>query len=196
MGLPANGNATAKFGYLNTLEKGKFVVKTDCSSVKTSNNEICLTDFLEDYGLHAGVDIHFQNSDLNLYAVYDGVVVGTIEMKKWDDNGGSKIIVEHIFNGEKIYSVYFHVGEILVAEGTPVAKGSLIGLGSNEAMHLHYEMRKAAGVNMDEFGNYSSFPVGAGSYWANSLFELDTRWVDISSRFGGYSKWIIEAGWR
>ncbi len=157
---------------------------------------MCLTGFLEDYGLHAGVDIKFQNGDFNLYAVYDGVVVGAIPIEDWYDNGGSKIIVEHIFNGEKIYSVYFHVGEILETEGTSVDKGSLIGIGSKDAHHLHFEMRKAAGVNMDESGNYSSFPTGPGSYWANSLFELDTRWVDISSRFGGYSLWIIEAGWR
>jgi hypothetical protein len=57
-------------------------------------------------------------------------------------------------------------------------------------------MRWAAGVNVDEAGNYSSFPGSKESYWANSLLELDTRWVDISSRFGGYSHWIVDAGWR
>lgn len=64
------------------------------------------------------------------------------------------------------------------------------------ANYLHFEMRWAAGVNIDMAGDYSSFPASGESYWLNSLFELDSGWVDISSRFGGYSPWLIDAGWR
>jgi RHS repeat-associated protein len=202
MGNPAKGKVVTKFGALNTLQT-KYrddQILTECGSVKKSKGQICLGDFIEniDYGLHAGVDIQFEEKERNLYAVYDGTVVGVIGIYKDNpyENGGNKIIIEHIFNGEKVYSVYFHIGNTLVQKGDLVNNGDLIGYGHEDADHLHFEMRWAAGVNVDEAGNYSSFPGSKESYWANSLLELDTRWVDISSRFGGYSHWIVDAGWR
>jgi RHS repeat-associated protein len=162
MGNPAKGKVVTKFGALNTLQT-KYrddQILTECGSVKKSKGQICLGDFIEniDYGLHAGVDIQFEEKERNLYAVYDGTVVGVIGIYKDNpyENGGNKIIIEHIFNGEKVYSVYFHIGNTLVQKGDLVNNGDLIGYGHEDADHLHFEMRWAAGVNVDEAGNYSS----------------------------------------
>jgi murein DD-endopeptidase MepM/ murein hydrolase activator NlpD len=186
MGRPARGTIVTKYGAANTLENEAYArIDTDG---KVQKGEITKSYFLDEYGVHAGVDID-STQGLDLYAVADGLVGIIIEA----NNGGNKIVIEHPYGKNKIYAVYLHVGAISVDTGDHVSLGTPIGSMEND--HLHFELRMPAGINLDASGNYQSFPETTQSWWANSAHELKSRWVDISSKFGGYDKFLPE-DWR
>ncbi len=74
-----------------------------------------------------------------VHAVADGVVVFTLETA-----ADGVIIVEHFLpDGPPVYSVYWHVEDMQVQPGQPVARGQVLAVvldqGANS--HLHWEMR-------------------------------------------------------
>jgi murein DD-endopeptidase MepM/ murein hydrolase activator NlpD len=64
--------------------------------------------------------------------------------------------------------------------------------GSNGVVHLHFEVRTTQGINTMS-GAYIGFPLSVDSFWANDSVEFHMKWVDISSRFGGYDPFFPEA---
>jgi hypothetical protein len=99
---------------------------------------------------HAGVDLFALNdagqvawgqaTHVPVHAVADGVVVFTMDA----GSEGRVVGVEHrLADGSAVTSVYWHVGQVQVQEGQPVARGQVIAvvhdMGFNS--HLHWEMR-------------------------------------------------------
>lgn len=105
-------------------------------------------------GFHYGLDISRGNNP-SIIAAYDGIVtkvvnnsVNTYKSKK--ANYGTYVIIEHNYNGEKIYSIYGHMKYNSIPEniyvGAKVKTGTKIGTmgntGYSSGTHLHFEMRK------------------------------------------------------
>ena len=102
---------------------------------------------------HAGVDLFAfdgagrvvwgEAAGASIHAVAEGVVVATLSA---GGEGNVLIIGHRLADDERVYSVYWHVGELGVAPGQPVARGEVVGavhdLGLNS--HLHWEMRRFA----------------------------------------------------
>jgi RHS repeat-associated protein len=199
MGLPMKDpTVSTLLGFHNTCDNGEYKeFNKRIQNAKTDGEKNgIINEYLKKWGIHPGVDL--VASDVNLYAVWDGVVVGIITD---DDNGGYKIIIEHKVGGEKYYSVYFHCKEDSatiagLSVGTYVTQGQLIGemgdTGSNGVVHLHFEVRTTQGINTMS-GAYIGFPLSVDSFWANDSVEFHMKWVDISSRFGGYDPFFPEA---
>ncbi|GGG50935.1 hypothetical protein GCM10011378_28900 [Hymenobacter glacieicola] len=90
------------------------------------------------YRWHYGVDLDLETGD-SVKAAFDGVV----RIVKWDGSGyGNYILVRH-YNG--IETLYGHLQKSLVAPGTFVKAGQLIGWGGStgrsSGSHLHFEVR-------------------------------------------------------
>ncbi len=87
--------------------------------------------------MHAGVDIPGPYAT-RIYATADAIVGRT----GWVGGYGNLIELEH---GKGIQTRYGHLSQILVAPGTRVHRGQLIGLmgstGRSTGNHLHYEVR-------------------------------------------------------
>lgn len=100
--------------------------------------------------MHYGIDIA-ADWQSEVLAIADGTVVYAGE------NGGYGycIEIEHVINGEKVYSFYAHLYKIDVAVGDAVTKGQTIalvggvpgtqGAGTSTGPHLHLEIRKQSG---------------------------------------------------
>lgn len=109
---------------------------------------------------HTGND--YYNPDLKVVASNCGVVVGRYTVAERNDRGlGNTLIIKHnITDGGTAYSLYGHLKSF--AAGTEmnkyVSRGQTIGImgktgsGSNDIVHLHYEMKRS-GV----LGNSSAF---------------------------------------
>lgn len=86
---------------------------------------------------HSGMDIA-NNVGTKVYATADGIVVscGTV-------NGYGKMV--KVSNGQRFSTVFGHLQKILVAHGTRVVRGDVIGTmgntGRSTGPHLHYEIR-------------------------------------------------------
>lgn len=87
--------------------------------------------------MHAGVDIPGPIGT-PIYATADGVV----GRSGWVGGYGNLVELEH---GKGLQTRYGHLSKLLVAPGTRVARGQLIGLmgstGRSTGSHLHYEVR-------------------------------------------------------
>lgn len=100
--------------------------------------------------MHYGIDIATDWKS-EVLAIADGTVTFAGE------NGGYGycIEIEHIINGEKVYSFYAHLFEIDVEVGDTVTQGQIIakvggmpgtdGAGTSTGPHLHLEIRKTSG---------------------------------------------------
>lgn len=172
------GKITTKFGALNTLVEQP----ADWENMSGDEKEV----WLKENGIHAAVDVGSPDSD-EIYAVYAGTVV---YVHTGDDNGGNVIILESHYNGETYYSVYFHLKDdpsdlidIYYQKGEVIGQMGSSGIGSK---HLHFEIRTVNGVNAE---------YGPKGYWAKSADELDLKFVDISSIFGGYDE-FFPATWK
>lgn len=86
---------------------------------------------------HSGIDIA-SNVGTKVYATADGTVVscGTV-------NGYGKMV--KVQNGKRFSTVFGHLQKIMVANGTRVVRGDVIGTmgntGRSTGPHLHYEIR-------------------------------------------------------
>ena len=87
--------------------------------------------------MHAGVDIPGAVGT-PIYATADGVV----GRSAWAGGYGNLVELEH---GQGLQTRYGHLSRILVAPGTRVTRGQVIGLmgstGRSTGSHLHYEVR-------------------------------------------------------
>ncbi|WP_302477357.1 M23 family metallopeptidase [Sphingomonas sp. ID1715] len=87
--------------------------------------------------MHAGVDIPGAVGTL-IYATADGIV----GRSGWVGGYGNLVELDH---GRGLQTRYGHLSKILVAPGTRVTRGQVIGLmgstGRSTGSHLHYEVR-------------------------------------------------------
>ncbi|MEA3308529.1 MAG: M23 family metallopeptidase [Chloroflexota bacterium] len=102
---------------------------------------------------HAGEDwfVHDANGKVQwgdaagepVQAVANGVV-------SWAQNLGTEgnvLIVEHrLSNGERVWSVYWHLADVRVAVGEAITRGQTLGVIHNRGLnsHLHWEIRTFA----------------------------------------------------
>ena len=88
-------------------------------------------------GYHQGMDIEAPEG-APVVAANDGVIVFAQRLRL----RGNAIVIDH---GVGVYSGYYHLSEIEVAEGESVKKGQVIGRVGETGMatgpHLHWEMR-------------------------------------------------------
>jgi hypothetical protein len=118
------------------------------------------------YGYFEGRNIYHSGEDLKarhpqpVYAVADGVVVQSREKSDgWNKNPaqgyGNVLVVEHTLpDGGKMCSIYGHLSRLggykMLAKGTPVAKGDIVGyVGTNAengkgGEHLHFGIKRGA----------------------------------------------------
>ena len=101
-------------------------------------------DGSSDTSFHAGID----------YGVPTGTVVnacgtGKVVLARYRIVTGNSVIIEHL---PGVYSLYYHLDSIAVAEGAMVSAGSRIGLSGATGLatgpHLHWEIR-VSGENTD-----------------------------------------------
>lgn len=148
--------------------------------------------FLEPRGDRTHAAIDFVGSlGTPIYSVEYGRVVDIIYDRNQDL--GIMVVVEHVVFDVKYYSLYAHLDSVSkgINVGRIVDNRTQIGEMGNTAtgnVHLHFEVRKAMNVNLNEHGNYASFPRSIQSYWANSANELHQSWVDLGLRFGYYDQ--------
>lgn len=89
---------------------------------------------------HAGVD-GFGEISTMAKAIANGVVIA---INTWSP--GTAVVIEHTlaYSGEKIYSMYAHLGTIAVVSGQSIQKGDNIGTliyQPDNNIHLHWEVR-------------------------------------------------------
>lgn len=137
-----------------------------------------------------------------VYAIMDGTVV----FAGWTSDYGNTIMVEHDINGEKFYSVYGHLGQsksdtgISVNVGDSVDPSTQIGTAgatkpytdkngdyyedglnhSGSGAHLHFEVRKAANVNLA----YPTYPFMGEAYWGYNQATWHDNFVDLGVIYG------------
>ncbi len=134
----------------------------------------------EDYYQHTGIDLRPTTDKLQqVYAIYEGKIA-KIQLNNGSDHGlGNTIIIEHLINGEKLYSLYAHLASIKeeLKEGDIIKEGGVIGEVGNSGFgcqnywrigkdgcdsqtppdtHLHFEIKKTPVL-----GN----PEGEGFYY-------------------------------
>jgi murein DD-endopeptidase MepM/ murein hydrolase activator NlpD len=90
------------------------------------------------FGQHNGVD-YGTPTGTPVWAVADG----TVTKAGWDDGGGNRVCVKHVFSLE---TCYLHLSKILVKAGERVAQKDLVGesgsTGLSTGPHLHFAMKR------------------------------------------------------
>jgi murein DD-endopeptidase MepM/ murein hydrolase activator NlpD len=145
---------------------------------------------------HASIDVgNRTNVGLAIFAIYPGRVVAT----GWDASGfGNYIVIEHSIFGEKYYSVYGHLGTSQENSGITVEVGdwvstdtqirslgnSLAGFpeGAKESdnpSHLHFEVRRATNINLN-----NTNPLFGQRYWAFSGEQWGIYFLDLGGKYG------------
>jgi murein DD-endopeptidase MepM/ murein hydrolase activator NlpD len=88
-------------------------------------------------GYHGGLDIAAPEGT-PIFAPADGIVVMAEELRV----RGRVVILDH---GAGVFTLYFHLSQIMVSPGQQVARGELLGLMGNTGLstgpHLHWEVR-------------------------------------------------------
>jgi murein DD-endopeptidase MepM/ murein hydrolase activator NlpD len=194
MSMPTdNGKVTTHFGAHSTMDEG-FSFRIVETGTEIKKGQITKEEYLANWGIHAGVDISSAETN-RIFSVYDGIVVSALTS---NINGGNKVVIEHKVGSSRFYSFYFHLESYNVDVGESVQNGQVIGAmgdtGSPGAVHLHFEVRKEPGIGAQDSGGFN-FPFAKGYWWANSAQEMQTNWVDISSKFGGYDE-FLPLDWR
>ncbi len=91
-----------------------------------------------DYRFHAGVDLAAEAAQ-----PVRAVEAGTVVFSGWNSGHGKQIELQH---DAQVATRYSHLMSLLVAPGTHVRKGDIIGLagqtGKATGVHLHFELRK------------------------------------------------------
>jgi len=92
-----------------------------------SNNKDRRLDYLQ----HAGIDLapSPEAKDLNVYNIYEGKIEKIIKNGYKDHGMGNVVIIEHLIDNKKIYSLYAHLAQIRedLRQGDFIKKGEIIG---------------------------------------------------------------------
>jgi RHS repeat-associated protein len=113
-----------------------------------------------------------------IYATESGVVI-RVGASDW----GNYVMIKHEIQGETFYSIYAHLSEASVEEGTVVDSNTQIGEmggtiddGGPIDPHLHFEVRKSANVSLPQAN-----PFQGKVYWPHSQDQLTTNFVDLGA---------------
>lgn len=143
----------------------------DYPKLITGNNKNTTTYLTGAYGqrtngFHYGVDLSVRNNQPNIQSTEEylqntyilapltgKVVCDTPQVKNGELFGyGNRVILEHDLFGQKVYTLYAHLKEVLVKNGDIIQQGSKIGVMGNTGSavsgnsqgemkpHLHYEI--------------------------------------------------------
>lgn len=92
-------------------------------------------------GAHKGVDITSQIGT-EIYAIGTGEVIFAGKKGEW----GNLVTIRHDFAGQKLYSNYAHLSEIMVKNGDKVQSSTVIAKmgtsGNSTGPHLHFQIDK------------------------------------------------------
>ena len=106
------------------------------------------------YDFHRGIDFRGNLGD-QVFAISNGLITGLYPDGSSEfPEGGNTLIVEHVLatpfqwqgkTVDRIYALYLHLNDFLVAMGDPVSAGQAIGTmgatGTATIVHLHFEIR-------------------------------------------------------
>lgn len=135
------------------------------------------------YRWHYGMDLDLETGD-SVRAAYDGVV----RIQAWDGGGyGNYLLVRH-YNG--LETIYGHLSKSLVAVGTFVKAGQLIGYGGSTGhstgSHLHFEVRYQGNpINPALMYDFPGYKLRKDNFTITSaLFNYYSRTLGHRSRGG------------
>lgn len=129
---------------------------------------------------HRGLDLRIKNDPhRGIYAARDGKVIFVDTRSDWNwyrpsswgrgSSYGNHVIIEHIIDGVKYYTLYAHMLEPYVKKGQLIKTGQLLGKGGNTGLstaeHLHFEVRKG--------GNSSKYAVDPTDLLTEKLADED-----------------------
>ncbi|WP_128895772.1 M23 family metallopeptidase [Longirhabdus pacifica] len=121
---------------IEKVESAPSIWPTSTKSI-TSNFGMRSDPFTGAYVMHNGIDIDGVTND-PIYAT----AKGTITAVGNDNSRGKYVIITH---NEDIKTVYMHLNEAVVEQGSTVTKGQMIGkmgsTGRSTGSHLHYEIQ-------------------------------------------------------
>ncbi|HSI20966.1 MAG TPA: M23 family metallopeptidase [Verrucomicrobiae bacterium] len=105
-------------------------------------------------GYHTAVDVEYGDitSDIPVMAIAAGTVVRSTVV----DGYGGLVVIEHLFQKEKVYSIYGHLRPSSLIKEGPVKRGDQLGvLGtaysaetSGERRHLHFGLLKSDSIDL------------------------------------------------
>ena len=135
---------------------------------------------------HYGTDFAGTGHGANVYAVASGKIAGIVNRASC---GGNMVYIQHIVNGQKYTSGYFHLATINVKVGDTVTRETVIGTvgGSpsiecwdscSTGVHLHLQI--AYGLYMEDYYGYYGFE--AKSFDPRLVMNLPNVGVWFSSR--------------
>lgn len=112
---------------------------------------------------HYGTDFAGTGHGANVYSVAPGKVAAIVNRASC---GGNMVYIQHIINGTKYTSGYFHLSHVNVRVGDTVTKDTVIGgVGGNPSYewwdrcstgtHLHLQI--AYGLYLEDYYSYSGF---------------------------------------
>ena len=131
------------------------------------------------YRRQTGIDI-YSGKYLPIISIENGIVLGAVDNKCQ----GKSILIDHgyDFNNNRLFSMYIHLGKILVSKGDVVERGQEIALmfeaGKNEwrecigaLEHLHFHL----GSEVDE--EYFLFPERSEESMLNERFSKNPHYL-------------------
>jgi len=112
---------------------------------------------------HYGTDFAGTGHGANVYAIASGKVAGIVNRAGC---GGNMVYIQHIVNGTRYTSGYFHLSHVNVRVGDTVTQNTVIGgVGGNPGIewwdrcstgtHLHLQL--AYGLYLEDYYSYSGF---------------------------------------
>lgn len=135
---------------------------------------------------HYGTDFAGTGHGANVYSVASGKVAAIVNRAGC---GGNMVYIQHIINGTRYTSGYFHLSHVNVRVGDTVTQNTVIGgVGGNPSIeywdrcstgtHLHLQV--AYGLYLEDYYSYSGFE--AKSIDARLVMNLPKVGVWFSSR--------------
>jgi murein DD-endopeptidase MepM/ murein hydrolase activator NlpD len=154
----STGYVTSNFGYRDAIYSGGKLIAYS--------------------GFHEGIDLSNQYGiNAQLYAVANGLVAKIF----YDQWGGNQLVIHHNIGGQSYSSSYAHLSKILVKEGQPVTRDTVVAMmgstGSSTGPHLHIAISTGLRYTTIESKSYSwyvsrcinprsviNFPPGSGRW--------------------------------
>jgi len=135
---------------------------------------------------HYGTDFAGTGHGANVYSIAPGKVAAIVNRASC---GGNMVYIQHIVNGTRYTSGYFHLSHVNVRVGDTVTINTVIGgVGGNPSIeywdrcstgtHLHLQI--AYGLYLEDYYSYSGFE--AKSIDARLVMNLPSVGVWFSSR--------------
>jgi len=135
---------------------------------------------------HYGTDFAGTGHGANVYSIASGKIAGIVNRANC---GGNMVYIQHIVNGQKYTSGYFHLATINVKVGDTVTRETVIGtVGGNPNIewwdscstgtHLHLQV--AYGLYMEDYYGYYGFE--AKSFDARLVMNLPGVGIWFSNR--------------